>query len=113
MIEFTALQLVLLLVCWSAGVWNLSYHYTRWKLRRYVKYHMDKAANEPEYRRVQVKIEKNNETLAAYRVDNNAFIAQSTSGKELVALLKEYFNDAVTRIDVAPEHGRCYIEDFI
>lgn len=80
--------------------WNISENYTRWKLKRYVTKHMDKTAGEPNYHRVHIRIEKKDETFIAYMTETGEFLAQSTSAKELVALLKEYFNDQVTNLVV-------------
>lgn len=88
--------------------WNIAENYTRYKLRRQVKRHMDKTA-EPEYERVQIRVEKKDEVLYAYRVDNDAFLAQSNSGKELVALLKDCFRGQLVHVTIHADDGAEHI----
>ena len=92
--------------------WNISENYTRFRLKRYVKGHMDKTANEPEYERVQIRVEKRNETLVAYRIDDGTYLAQSDSGKELVALLKQHFSGQTVNITIHKDDGADHISKY-
>lgn len=112
MIVLSNAVLAFLTVGWILSVVaavHLTYHYTRHRLRQYVKYHMDKNAV-PEYRQVRIRVEKQDEILFAYQCDTGEFLAQSSSAKELVRLLKEYFSDQVTSIKVT--EGLEYIQKY-
>ncbi len=92
--------------------WNLSENHTRRKLKNYVKNKMEADLDEPEFERIQIRIEKHGEELFAYRVDNGTFLSQSKSGKELVASIKELFKDQMVNIVIHHEDGAEYVQEY-
>lgn len=90
--------------------WNLSENHTRKQLKEYVKSKMN--TEEPQVEKVQIRVEKVDNTLFAYRVDNGFFLGQSKSGKELVDILREVFDDKIVNVVIHTDDGAEYIKEF-
>ena len=106
--------LITSIISFSVG-WKLSENNTKRQLKKYVTDKMEAANAEPDYERIQIRVEKHGEQLLAYRVDNNMFLSQSTSGKELVEQLKEMFVNNSNRpisIVIHPDDGAEYIQQY-
>lgn len=109
--DMIAQMVIVSIVSFLVG-WNLSENNTKRQLRKYVTNKMEAANAEPEYERIQIRVEKQGNNLLAYRVDNNLFLSQSHSGKELVRNLKEMFDNKTVNIVIHKDDGAEYIQEY-
>jgi hypothetical protein len=105
-------EMILLgVICFLIG-WVMSSSYSDYRLRKYVEHHLGINGKEPHVEKVQIKVEEHDNTLFAYRVDNNMFLGQSKTGEELVQQLKERFSNQTVNIVIHEDDGAHYIREF-
>lgn len=59
--------------------------------------------DEAELTNMEVRIEQHNDTLYAYQLDNNEFIAQGRTREDLITAIQQRMNNV--KLIISPEHG--------
>lgn len=64
--------------------------------------------DEPEMENIEVRIEKHNDTLYAYQLENDEFIAQGKTKEDLLTAIEQRMTNV--KLIISPEHGAEFVK---